>query len=322
MSEAPSSTPARSRYPAAALGALWIGLAALALWKAPDGREHGDFGQFLGRFHPLFVHAPVALLALVALMEMATLGGRRGHLRAAAGWILAVAVAAAYAAAIDGWILAWSAGFRGRDVTRHMWGGVWLCAACTVALWARGRPGSAGFRGPVYAAFLAASLLLLAWTGHFGGSLTHGDGFLTEKMPPSLRAWLGMKAPAPAPAEATPAAVAVSGKASGGLASTDPSNPLYYTLHIAPLFERSCVSCHKAEKHKGGLRMDTLEQLMKGGSDGPAVVAGKPAASELVRRVHLPSSDDDFMPSDGEKPLTPEEITMIERWIAFGVKSK
>jgi len=36
--------------------------------------------------------------------------------------------------------------------------------------------------------------------------------------------------------------------------------------------------------------------------------------------VRLPASDDDYMPSDGEKPLTPEEIRTIERWIEAGAK--
>ena len=106
----------------------------------------------------------------------------------------------------------------------------------------------------------------------------------------------------------------------GGPESTEPSNAAYYRIHVAPLLARSCVSCHRPEKHKGGLRMDTYAELMRGGDDGPALVQGNPKASELIRRVSLPASDDDSMPSDGDKPLAPEEILMIERWIAAGAK--
>ncbi len=67
--------------------------------------------------------------------------------------------------------------------------------------------------------------------------------------------------------------------------------------------------------------MDTYEHLMKGGDDGPALVPGNAKTSEILRRVRLPASDDDSMPSDGDKPLTPEEILMIEHWIAAGAKS-
>ena len=105
-----------------------------------------------------------------------------------------------------------------------------------------------------------------------------------------------------------------------GPGSADPASPAYYAVHVAPLLARSCVSCHKPEKHKGGLVMDTYEHLMRGGEDGAAVLPGNPKSSELLRRVRLPASDDDSMPSDGDKPLTPEEIQMIDRWVAAGAK--
>ncbi len=161
----------------------------------------------------------------------------------------------------------------------------------------------------------------MVWTGHLGGTITHGNGYVTEKMPLRLRRMLGLPVENPmethaptAPGTASPAA------AKGGPDSAEPTSLAYYRIHIAPLLARSCVSCHKPEKHKGGLRMDTYAELMKGGADGPAVVPGRPKTSELVRRVKLPASDDDSMPSDGDKPLTPEEIQMIEHWIAAGAK--
>lgn len=318
---APRAWPA-----AAALGlALWALLLLLVLRLPPDGREHGNLAQFVGRFHPLLVHGPVALVALVAAMDLAAWRWHRRDLRSAAGWVLAVATAAALAAALDGWLLAWSGGYRGRDVTRHMWGGVWLVPACAAALWARSGL-SAGRRIPgAYPALLAFSVGLMAWTGHGGGAISHGSGFLTDKMPARLRPWLGLAPlvappvvpePVPTPLKAS----AVAGKAAGA-ETANPSNPAFYRLHIAPLFARSCVSCHKAEKHKGGLRMDSYERLMSGGEDGAAVIPGNPQGSDLVRRLKLPPSDDDSMPGNGEKPMAAEEIQMIERWIAAGAKN-
>src|ERR1019366_3367453 len=153
-------------------------------------------------------------------------------------------------------------------------------------------------------------------TAHGGGSISHGDGFLTEKMPGRLRAWLGPPARTPAGA-VVPAAAAV---LHGGPGSTDPSNPAFYGLHVAPILGRSCISCHRPEKHKGGFRMDSFALLIRGGDDGAVVIPGNPKKSDLLRRVRLPASDDDYMPSDGEKPLTPEEIQTLERWIAAGAK--
>jgi hypothetical protein len=67
--------------------------------------------------------------------------------------------------------------------------------------------------------------------------------------------------------------------------------------------------------------MDSYEQLMRGGDDGPALVPGNPGSSEILRRLRLPPSDDDSMPSDGDKPFATEEVQMLERWIAAGAKN-
>lgn len=271
------------------------------------------------------------MIALVALLEIAGVAWRRQDLRAAAGWILALSAVAAFAAAFDGWLLAWSGGYRGRDVTRHMWGGVWLAGACAAALWTR--PGLSGSRRPgvLYPVVLAAAVGLMLWTGHGGGSLSHGDDFLTAKMPARLRSLFGLPPPAMPPPVVTegrtappvPGGPAAAPKAGthAGLATLDPANPGYYRVHVEPLFIRSCVSCHKPQKHKGGLRMDSYAQLMRGGDNGAEILPGDPKGSELIRRLVLPPTDDDSMPSDGEKPLTPEEIQMISRWIAAGAKS-
>jgi uncharacterized membrane protein len=311
-SDPDQARPGAARALAAAWAALWAALFLLALRLPPDGREHGNLGQFLGRLHPLLVHGPTALLVLVPVLELAGLSARRPHLRLAAGWILTLAAAAALLAAFDGWLLAWSGGFRGRDVTRHMWDGVWLAALGALAALARGRRPRVA-----YPVVLAGSVVLMVFTAHIGGTLTYGEGFLSEKMPAPFRAWLGIPAPARAAAALT---AAPQPAVRGGPGSTDPSNPAFYGLHVAPILSRSCISCHKPEKHKGGLRMDSLALLLLGGEDGPVIAPGRPESSDLLRRVRLPPSDDDYMPSDGEKPLTPEEIRTIERWIAAGAK--
>jgi uncharacterized membrane protein len=294
---------------------LWSGILYLALRMPPDGREHANIAQFLGRFHPILVHLPIALLVLVPAMEI--LGRRQAfsHLKPAAGSLLSLAALLSYFTALDGWLLAWSGGYRGHDVTIHMWAGLSFAAACGLAARAR----CADMPRAAYPVMLTVALGLMVWAGHFGGSISHGDGFMTDKMPGRLRTLLGM--PAIAASESKPdtqAAPAQPVKAGPG--SADPSNPAFYPVHIAPLFSRSCTSCHRPEKHKGGLRMDSYAQLMRGGSDGQVVVPGDPKSSEILRRLKLPPSDDDSMPSDGDKPFSTEETQMLERWIAAGAK--
>ena len=273
-------------------------LAVLPLLWPPDGNDRAAVAQFVGRFHPLIVHAPIALVALVAALEWAARSPRKSHLRPAAGFVLGIAAVSAVAAALDGWLLAWSGGYRGHTLVRHMWGGIALAAVCAAA-WSARRASARS-----YGLWLAAALALMVWTGHEGGRLSHGEGYLTRFMPGRLRAWIGLPAPAAAPSAPAPAASSA------------------YAVRIAPLFERSCVSCHGPAKAKGGLRLDTYAGLIRGGEDGPMVVPWDPAKSQLLRRVTLSPDDDDFMPRGGKKPLTAAEAGLVGRWISAGASDR
>ena len=81
-----------------------------------------------------------------------------------------------------------------------------------------------------------------------------------------------------------------------------------FAKEIQPLLQQNCVKCHGTEKQKGKLRLDSREAALKGGKDGPALVLGDAEKSELIRRISLPKTDDDFMPSEGE-PLKPADGT-------------
>ena len=93
---------------------------------------------------------------------------------------------------------------------------------------------------------------------------------------------------------------------------------------IKPLFDKSCVGCHGAEKPKGKLRLDTLEATLKGGVDGKVLEPGKSAGSFLVANIAFLGDEDDFMPPPknklGLKQLTPEQIGLIRAWIDQGAK--
>src|SRR5436309_13043543 len=77
-------------------------------------------------------------------------------------------------------------------------------------------------------------------------------------------------------------------------------NKVDFAKDIQPIFSQNCFKCHGPEKQKGKLRLDSKEAAFKGGKDGPALVAGDASKSEMIRRLTLPKTDDDFMPSEGE----------------------
>lgn len=92
---------------------------------------------------------------------------------------------------------------------------------------------------------------------------------------------------------------------------------------IKPLFDKSCVECHGAEKPKGKLRLDTLAATLKGGVDGKVLKVGKSADSFLVANIAFLGNEDDFMPppKDTKYPkFTAEQVGLVRAWIDQGAK--
>jgi hypothetical protein len=259
-----------------------------------DGKAHADWQQFLGRFHPLVVHLPIGLILLVPLLE---LGGRfRPALLEAAMFVLSLSALSCLLALTLGYLLAYGSGDAGGGVARHMWGGIALTIGVIGCALVRPWWVAGGLRG-VYPGLLACVLLLLAWTAHQGGSLTHGGNYLTEYLPRPLKSLIGMRR--------------VQAKA---FAYPDS----FYARHLYPVLDARCVVCHGEDKSKGGLQLDTYELTMRGGQDGPVVVPGQPEKSILFQRITLPTDHKKFMPSEGKPPLKPEEIAWIKAWIQQG----
>src|SRR5262245_43185977 len=57
---------------------------------------------------------------------------------------------------------------------------------------------------------------------------------------------------------------------------------LTYAKDIKPMLQASCFRCHGGERVKGGLKLTSLEDVLKGGDDGKVIVAGDGKASLLV----------------------------------------
>src|ERR1700761_289305 len=99
-----------------------------------------------------------------------------------------------------------------------------------------------------------------------------------------------------------------------------------YAADIQLILEKSCYPCHSAKnpKPKGKLKVDTLEDILKGGEDGPALVVGDSAKSTMVAMVAHLGDPDDFMPPpknrDHLQPLTKDQIGLIRAWIDQGAK--
>ena len=99
------------------------------------------------------------------------------------------------------------------------------------------------------------------------------------------------------------------------------ASPVDFNRDIRPILSDKCFTCHgpNDESRKAGLRLDSLEgatgELRSGGR---ALVTGDPAASVILERLRHPDEDERMPPSRTKLRVTPDEIDLIERWIAEG----
>ncbi len=89
-----------------------------------------------------------------------------------------------------------------------------------------------------------------------------------------------------------------------------------YLKDVKPVLAARCYACHGALKQESKLRVDTAEFIRQGGKHGPAIVAGKPATSLLLKKVSAHSLDE-RMPPEGEALHAPQ-IAVLRAWIAAG----
>ncbi len=83
------------------------------------------------------------------------------------------------------------------------------------------------------------------------------------------------------------------------------------------LLAAKCVRCHGPAKQKGGLRLDVRDGLLGRGDSGlPAVVVGRPGASELIRRVT--DADPAVRMPLGAAPLPAAEVETLRKWVEGG----
>jgi hypothetical protein len=89
----------------------------------------------------------------------------------------------------------------------------------------------------------------------------------------------------------------------------------FFEKQIAPILKRRCYECHSHEsgKAKGGLVLDSRHGWKTGGSEGPAIIPGKPGESLLIEAVRYEGYE---MPP--EKQLSASEIALLEKWVAIG----
>src|SRR5438067_519951 len=102
------------------------------------------------------------------------------------------------------------------------------------------------------------------------------------------------------------------------IAPSAAAEPTYWQ-DVRPSLRKNCTVCHNPLQLKepdisGGLRLDTYEAVLRWKEkDRPLVQPGKSAASR-VYQVVVTADTEKRMPL-GAKPLPPEAIAVLRRWI-------
>jgi WD40 repeat protein len=113
--------------------------------------------------------------------------------------------------------------------------------------------------------------------------------------------------------------------AATGLPVTHPtrSEPVDFFREIVPVLQANCLPCHNRTTTKADLRLETPEDMLKGGESGPALVPGR-AKDSLLFRVSAHLEKPRMPPKDNKvnaTPLTPDELGLLELWINQGAKA-
>lgn len=237
------------------------------------------------RFHPLIVHLPIGLLLFALIMEVLKRGAKQKKYDSAIQLCLLLGAVTAVFAAISGWGLAAEGGYEKVSLFRHRWLGITVAIGAVLTYWSY-RFGGSSFR-KIYPVLLLITNSALILAGHFGGVMTHGANYLF--------------------------ATSQEHKKVANIAEAD-----VYEVIVAPILAQKCLSCHKATKSKGELRLDGPAYILAGGESGPVFDKMEAAKSRLLERIHLPMSADEHMPPEGKPQLSANELSLLRWWIENG----
>jgi mono/diheme cytochrome c family protein len=235
---------------------------------------------------------PIGTL-LTALILQALAGRERYRaLRPAVPVILLLGLLSAGLSCLTGYLLSLDGDYDPNLVSWHKWMAISL-TVLSILVYVRLR-----YKGfdLVHTILSLLLLVLLLVTGHLGGSLTHGAGYLTD---PFLNG-----GNYPGVAADTPIANVQEARAYGEI--------------IRPILQNNCYSCHGATRQKGGLRMDGADAMLKGGKDGLVILPGRGDGSELIKRLLLPPEDEHHMPPRQKKQLNERQLALLHWWIDQG----
>lgn len=246
--------------------------------------------EFIAHFHPVLVHLPIGILLLAILIHWLSTKEKYKDLSIAIPIAYLTGAVTATLSCMTGYLLSGAGEYDETTLNLHQWMGILVAFSSAAGyLFSRTKNGQQ---------LKWVSILLLALitvTGHLGGTLTHGEGYLWKGFSETKKDSASVVKPIANAQEA-----------------------VVFKDIIQPILQQKCYNCHAATKQKGGLRLDSEEWMMKGGKNGKVLVAGSLDSSEVFKRIILDPVEEKHMPPKGKSQLTEQERVLLQWWIASG----
>ncbi len=254
--------------------------------------------NFLGHLHPVFVHLPIGFLVIAYVIQY--LFRSNAEKSRLIDFVLVAGILSSLLAALLGWMLSLSGGYEENLLDWHRYTAIAVCIV-SIALLAYRKYKKEEYRTPYYHAGFHLMMLALLLAGHFGGEMTHGEGYLFSAVTDPV-------------SEATVEKQVMAKPTASSTVSV-------YDGIVEPVLAKKCMQCHNEKKKKGDFQLHTLEALMKGGKNGKVIVAGDLDHSEFIRRILLDKGDEKHMPPKGKSQLSQPELDLLSWWVLHGVST-
>lgn len=252
--------------------------------------------ELIGHLHPIIVHLPIGIL-IFAYVMMILQQFRKVDMNAAIDLALLLGTISSVMACIAGWFLSQSGDYETEAIFKHQWTGISTAILGVLAYFLK-----------KHRWILATTTIIcLTIAGHFGGNLTHGEGYLFT-----------FQNKTSTPIDTTKTASFDNIDTTQNISLSTVRKSFVYRDKIIPILKTKCYNCHSASKKKGGLRLDSEDFIKKGGKTGRIISVGNPNKSTLFTHLILPEDDDKHMPPKGKMQLTRNEISGIYSWIKKG----
>jgi len=251
--------------------------------------------ELIGKLHPVLVHLPIGIFLIAIAMEFVGRTKRFSHLQMSIDFILIIGTITGIFSLITGYLLSLDGSNDSNSVNLHKW--VAIASVLMFAAYYFFRK-HVIHKKTIQTVALILLLIMITLTGHLGGELTHGEGYLTAAFSKNIDKPIN-------------ASIAKFEKIEDAKLYED------VVLHT---ITQKCVQCHGAERQKGKLRLDGKEWMLKGGKNGEVIDLKNPENSEILKRVLLELNDEHHMPPKDKNQLSEDELVILTWWLQSGAE--